>query len=356
MRKSIDRLEAERCLPKEVFVQLFSNYSTEILQYSVSRANKIRSQSFGNAVYIRGLIEISSHCKNSCFYCGIRHANKKAQRYRLTKDDILACAIKGYTLGFRTFVLQGGEDSFFSAEIVAEIVKGIKQACPDCAVTLSLGEHPKEVYALWRDAGAERYLLRHETASPTHYAQLHPENLSWQNRLSCLLSLKELGYQTGTGFMVGSPGQTPECLAEDMLLLHQLQPEMVGIGPFIPHADTPFGKETAGTIDATLFCMALIRLMLPDALIPATTSLITLHPQGREKGLMAGANVLMPNLSPPAERGKYLLYNGKAATGLESAEDVRALEQHLEEIGLQLTVGRGDYGSNQQGICNVGFP
>lgn len=307
-----------------------------------SRAEAVRDEHYGRKVFLRGLIEFTSYCKNDCYYCGLRRSNKNAERYRLTKEQILECCDYGAELGFRTFVLQGGEDACFTDERVCDIVSSIKSAHPDCAVTLSLGERSYESYKALREAGADRYLLRHESATDAHYARLHPESLTLENRKKCLYDLKSLGYQVGAGFMVGSPYQTSENLANDLLFLHELQPQMVGIGPFIPHCDTPFGKFSAGSFELTLFMLALTRLMLPKVLLPATTALGTIAPDGRERGVLAGANVVMPNLSPIDVRKKYLLYNDKLCSGDETAEHIKELAKRFEKINCALDFSRGD--------------
>lgn len=305
-------------------------------------AVRIRKQYYGEKVYTRGLIEFTNYCKNDCYYCGIRRGNLHANRYRLTKEEILDCCREGYGLGFRTFVLQGGEDRWYTDERMAEIIRAIRENYPDCAITLSIGERSKESYRLFREAGANRYLLRHETADATHYGTLHPSSMSLSVRKQCLYDLKELGYQVGAGFMVGSPGQTRACLAEDLLFLKELNPHMVGIGPFIPHHDTIFAKEPAGSVELTLYLLSLIRILLPKVLLPATTALGTLDPQGREKGLSVGANVVMPNLSPIKNRKQYDLYDNKICTGEEAAECVGCLEHRVESVGYQLVKERGD--------------
>ncbi|MGE4588584.1 MAG: [FeFe] hydrogenase H-cluster radical SAM maturase HydE [Acidaminococcaceae bacterium] len=298
---------------------------------------------FGHNIYIRGLIEFTNYCKNDCYYCGIRCSNQKARRYRLTKEQILSCCSSGYSLGFRTFVLQGGEDAFFTDKIMVDIITAIKKAHPDCAVTLSIGECSYASYKAMFEAGADRYLLRHETANPEHYARLHPSKLSLASRLECLHMLKEIGYQVGTGFMVGSPYQTIDNLIEDLLFIRDFKPHMIGIGPFIPHHDTPFHTKAAGTMEQTLRLIAILRLMLPKALIPATTALGTISPDGREQGILAGANVVMPNLSPVEVRKDYLLYDNKICTGEEAAECNFCLQSRLQSIGYQIVVDRGDY-------------
>ncbi|HIR50621.1 MAG TPA: [FeFe] hydrogenase H-cluster radical SAM maturase HydE [Candidatus Avoscillospira avicola] len=305
-------------------------------------AREIRARWFGNRVYIRGLIECTNYCKNNCLYCGIRRGNSHVQRYRLTQAEILACCEQGYRWGFRTFVLQGGEDPRLTPDWVAQVVREITRRFPDCAVTLSLGEWEREVYRLWYEAGARRYLLRHETADPAHYARLHPPAQTLSRRIACLYDLKALGYQVGAGFMVGSPGQSDDTLAQDFCFLQDLQPEMVGIGPFLPQHDTPFAQEPPGTLEDTLLLLALLRLTLPAVLLPATTALATLHPRGRVLGMEAGANVVMPNLSPPAVRESYALYDGKAATGVEAAEHLADLRAQLAPLGLTVAIDRGD--------------
>lgn len=306
------------------------------------RADKVRRQYYGTDVYIRGLIEISSFCKNDCLYCGIRRSNTDADRYRLSDEEIFSCCEQGYELGFRTFVLQGGEDPCHTTEWVEKVVSTIKHRYPECAVTLSLGERERKDYEAWYRAGADRYLLRHETASRTHYEKLHPSAQTYGHRMECLRSLKQIGYQTGCGFMVGSPFQDTEALIADMRFLREFQPHMVGIGPFIPHHGTPFADYPGGTLELTLTMVALTRLVLPGALIPATTALGTIHPQGRELGLKAGANVVMPNLSPAAVRKQYSLYDNKICTEEEAAEHVDYLSQRVAAVGYQIMVDRGD--------------
>lgn len=305
-------------------------------------ADQLRQKYYGKDVYVRGLIEFTNYCKNNCYYCGIRSGNCNADRYRLSKSEILDCCDKGYELGYRTFVLQGGEDSFYSDKDICEIVSSIKSTHPDCAVTLSIGEKSRESYKEYKAAGADRYLLRHETADEEHYGMLHPESLSLKNRKRCLFDLKELGYQVGSGFMVGSPYQTTECLVRDLLFLKELKPDMIGIGPFITHKDTPFKDFPNGSLDLTLRLVAILRIMFPYALIPATTALGTISPQGRELGLKAGANVVMPNLSPVAVREKYSLYENKICTGEEAAECRNCLEQRVATAGYKIVTDRGD--------------
>ena len=342
MNTIIDRLAKEHILSREELIDLIANFDAKTAEYAAACARKTAQAVFENKIYIRGLIELSNYCRNDCYYCGIRRSNCHAQRYRLKKEDILQCTKEGYQLGFRTFVLQGGEDGYYTVDRMVDIVSSIKQQHPDCAITLSIGEQSKENYQRYYDAGADRFLLRHETADETHYSRLHPPELSGAHRKQCLYWLKEIGYQTGSGFMVGSPFQTAENLADDLLFLAQLQPEMIGIGPFIPHKDTPFAKYPHGSVEVTLFLLSLLRLMLPDVLLPATTALGTLDPIGREKGILAGANVVMPNLSPASVRNKYMLYDNKLSTGAESAQHIEELRQRLAAIGYEISVERGD--------------
>lgn len=342
MKILVDKLRREGSLTKEEWMMLIQNRTPELTKYIYMQARQVCNEHYGTAIYIRGLIEFTNYCKNDCFYCGIRRGNSQVSRYRLTKEEVLECCAKGYELGFRTFVLQGGEDAYFTDERIVEIVSAIKRRYPDCAITLSIGEKSYESYMKFYDAGAERYLLRHETYNGEHYGKLHPQELSAKERQQCLWNLKRIGYQVGAGFMVGSPYQTTENLAEDMMFIKELNPHMVGIGPFIPHKDTPFAKETAGTLELTLYMLGLLRLMLPKVLLPATTALGTIHPEGREMGILAGANVVMPNLSPCNVREKYLLYNNKICTGNEAAESIEELKKKIQSIGYEIVVSRGD--------------
>ena len=341
----IDKLEKDRALSFEEYLNKKKNRK-ECAEYLKERANAVRLRYYSDKVYIRGLIEISSYCKNNCYYCGIRRDNKCAERYRLNIDDIIACADEGYKLGFRTFVLQGGEDNYYTDEMLCSVIKQIKNNHPDCAITLSLGERSYDSYKALKEAGADRYLLRHETANKAHYERLHPDNMSFDNRMKCINDLKALGFQTGIGFMVGSPYQTDEDLANEMLFLKSINPEMVGIGPFIPHKDTPFCNYTSGSAELTVFLLSLIRLTLPRVLLPATTALATIDPMGREKGIEAGANVLMPNLSPASVRKKYLLYDNKVCTNEEAAQCIECMKSRISGIGYKIVTERGDYKSN----------
>ena len=338
----ISRLEEGGSLETSEYEFLIVGRTPEAAGRLAESAVRLRRSIYGNDVFIRGLIEISNICRNDCLYCGIRRSNARCQRYRLTEEEILECCREGYDLGFRTFVLQGGEDGFFQDDRLCALLHAIKKAHPDCAVTLSLGERSRESYQRLFDAGADRYLLRHETASKEHYEKLHPPELSFENRMRCLRDLKETGYQTGCGFMVGSPFQTPADLARDLYFIQEFQPQMCGIGPFIPHADTPFGKEPPGTVELTCYLLSIIRLIRPNILLPATTALGTLDPSGREKGILAGANVVMPNLSPASVRKKYMLYDNKVSDGAESAQCVSSLAERMAAIGYRIVTDRGD--------------
>lgn len=337
----IDKIAKTHDAAPDELMSVISN--TENDEYLYESADKVRREHYGNAVYIRGLIEISNYCKNNCLYCGIRRGNRDIDRYRLTADEILECCDEGYSLGFRTFVMQGGEDGFFDDDFFCGVIRRIKEKYPDCAVTLSLGERSEESYKRLFESGADRYLLRHETADEEHYGRLHPQEMSYKKRMECLETLKKIGFQTGAGFMVGSPYQSAENLVKDLLFIKAFQPQMVGIGPFIPHKDTPFGNEAQGTLRDTLVMVALTRLLLPNVLLPSTTALGTIHPEGREMGLKAGANVVMPNLSPLKFRKLYMLYNNKIATGDESAQLVASLSEKVKAAGYEIVTDRGDW-------------
>ncbi|MDR3153253.1 MAG: [FeFe] hydrogenase H-cluster radical SAM maturase HydE [Deltaproteobacteria bacterium] len=342
-RRLIDALARDGSLSGPEFAELIRARDEGDASHLFALASEARDRVFGKGIFIRGLLEFSNFCRNDCLYCGIRRSNRRADRYRLSKEEILGTCEAGHLLGFRTFVLQSGEDPFYGPELIADIVAELKLSFPDTAVTLSLGEHPPRSYALWRKAGADRYLLRHETRDPEHYASLHPRSMSIGTRVRCLETLKALGYQVGCGFMVGSPGQTPEHLAEDLLFIKGLRPHMVGIGPFIPHKDTPLASAPAGSVDDTLFLLGLLRLMDPRLLIPATTALGTLDPAGREKGVLAGANVIMPILTPAGVRGKYLLYDNKICTGDSSSACRMCVERRMGTIGYGISAVRGDH-------------
>ncbi len=340
----IDLLNREHALDEQQWIQLFSTYTPEEIAYATALSREITVGRFGKKIYFRGIVEFTNICKNDCYYCGIRCSNHKVSRYRLTPEDILECCLEGYDAGFRTFVLQGGEDGWFTDDRMADIIRAIKERYPDCAVTLSLGERSRASYQKLFDAGADRYLLRHETADPRHYAHLHPPFQTLETRMRCLEDLKEIGYQTGCGIMVGSPGQTPRTLAKDMVFMQQFQPHMVGIGPFLPHKDTPFRDEASGSVELTLLILALCRIMLPQVLMPATTALGTAESDGRKLGVLAGCNVVMPNLSPSHVREKYMLYDNKAGTDLTARQGIAMLRRQMEEIGYEVVIGRGDFG------------
>ena len=342
-RVLIEKLYRTGWLQDAEFLKLLSNHEDEKLRKLLAEfARRTAQRYYGNKVYNRGLIEFSNYCKNDCYYCGIRRSNTQAQRYRLEKKDILSCCEEGYRLGFRTFVLQSGEDGFYTDDILTDIIVTIKSKYPDCALTLSLGEKDKESYQRFYDAGADRYLLRHETSNEKHYRCLHPQELTIAHRKQCLWDLKSIGFQTGCGIMVGSPSQALQHIIEDLHFMKELQPEMVGIGPFLPHHDTPFRNEKPGSYTLTLTLLSIIRLILPDVLLPATTALGTIHPKGREQGILAGANVVMPNLSPVAVRKKYMLYDNKICTGDEAAECRVCLSNRMRSIGYELVTDRGD--------------
>lgn len=331
MNLSLDNLE-----------KLLTTRDPVLVEDLFAEACRVRDEVYGRKVFMRGLIEVTSHCKNNCLYCGLRR-DMHCTRYRLTKEQILQCCRTGHELGFRTFVMQGGEDAWMTDERVCDIVRSVKREFPDCAVTLSLGERGRESFARLKDAGADRYLLRHETADAAHYARLHPSEMRFEHRMQCLRDLRELGFQTGCGFMVGSPGQTLGTLKKDLQFIAEFRPEMVGIGPFIPASGTPFEHEPAGSVELTLRLLAIIRVMHPRVLLPATSALGTLHPQGRERAIRAGANVVMPNLSPQDTRSLYSIYNNKLATGSEAAESAADIRARMKAIGMEVPTERGDF-------------
>ncbi|MFL0246820.1 [FeFe] hydrogenase H-cluster radical SAM maturase HydE [Candidatus Clostridium stratigraminis] len=341
MKSIIDKLYENNSLESEELLYLLNNLDEENKIYLLQKSHETRMKYYGNKVFMRGLIEFTNYCKRNCLYCGIRALNKNTDRYRLTTEEILSACESGYSLGYRTFVLQGGEDDYFTDNKIVKLITEIKERHSDCAVTLSIGEKNYYSYKKYYEAGADRYLMRHETASKALYERLHPST-SFDNRINCLWDLKEIGYQVGSGFMVGLPNQNNEDLVKDLLFLKKLNPEMVGIGPFIPHKDTPLSKEKGGTLDQTILMVALTRLLLPAALIPATTALGTINPKGREEGIKAGANVVMPNLSPTSVRKKYSLYDGKICTGDEAAECRMCIEGRIKSAGFELDMGRGD--------------
>lgn len=340
MRSLAEKLARNHSLDDAEFLALFASDAQDERLFALAR--QVREAVYGKAVFIRGLIELSNYCRNDCYYCGIRRGNRAVQRYRLDREQVLACCAQGYALGFRSFVLQGGEDPYFDDARLVDLVAGIKRRHPDCALTLSLGERSAESYRALFEAGADRYLLRHESADEAHYARLHPPAMRLSERLSCLRALKAIGYQVGAGFMVGSPHQRPEHLLRDLRFLEELRPAMIGIGPFLRHSDTPFRDFPDGDLRLSLRLLAILRLMFPQVLLPATTALGTLAADGRELGLRAGANVVMPNLSPPQLRGNYALYDNKLSTGAESAEGMRALKERIAALGYHIVTDRGD--------------
>ena len=342
MRSLIEKLYREQNLTDAELLEMLSNLAENDEPYLYEKARARQNENYGNTVFLRGLIEFTNYCRNDCLYCGIRRSNQNAARYRLSAEQILQCCEQGYALGFRTFVLQGGEDPYYTDARMVPLVRSIRKAYPDCAITLSLGERSRESYQALYDAGADRYLLRHETANEVHYRSLHPPELSLQHRKDCLFALREIGYQVGAGMMIGAPGQTKAHLLEDLRFLQQLRPHMIGIGPFIPHQDTPLHAEKPGSLQETLHLLAILRLLFPQVLLPATTALGTIHPTGRELGILSGANVIMPNLSPTNVRGKYLLYDGKICTGDEAAECHSCMERRMNTIGYVISVDRGD--------------
>ena len=339
----VDKLEQDRDLSDDEFSYILLHDDPQFSEYLSAKARTVREKYYGKDVYLRGLIEFTNYCRNNCYYCGIRSGNKKAERYRLSEEEIISCSNLGYELGFRTIVLQGGEDPYFTDDRIVSIISKIKEQHPDVAVTLSIGERERESFQRFYDAGADRYLLRHETADQNHYEMLHPANMSYEHRIQCLRDLHEIAYQVGCGMMVGSPGQKTQHLIKDLRFLQDLKPEMVGIGPFIPHRDTKYADHQTGTVEMTLRLLSVIRLLLPEVLLPATTALGTIDVLGREKGLTAGANVVMPNLSPTDVRGKYLLYDNKICTGDEAAECIRCMSMRVARTGYQVVESRGDH-------------
>ncbi len=339
----IDTLAEQGRIPREGYRALLQSSDLEEAEYLFERARERAQANFGREVYIRGLIEITNRCRNNCYYCGIRASNREVERYAMSQEEILESCHHGYSLGFRTFVFQGGEDARMSDEWIVDTVAMVRQRYPDVAITLSLGERTREVYQQFFDAGANRYLLRHESRNAAHYSLLHPSNMTIESRVEALEALKVVGFQVGTGIMVGTPQQRIEHIIEDIAFIENFKPEMIGIGPFIPHHATPFAQHKAGSVELTLRLIAIFRLMHPKALIPSTTALATLVEDGRERGILAGANVVMPNVSPNYARGNYQLYDNKVAFGAESAEGLSRLSERLSAIGYSINYGRGDY-------------
>lgn len=339
----VDEISQDGKINKEQLKILLDTTDAESINYLYEEARRKADKIFGKRIYVRGLIEFSNFCKNDCLYCGIRKSNLNAKRYRLSEEEILNCCETGYKLGYRTFVLQSGEDLYFDDNRLCNLISKIKENYSDCAITLSIGEKTKESYQRYFDAGADRYLLRHETAGKIHYGKLHPKELSLENRKECLYNLREIGYQVGCGFMVESPYQTVDDIFNDFMFIKDLKPQMIGIGPFIPQHDTPFSDFKAGSCEKTLKLLALLRLTNPYALIPATTALGTISPIGREMGIKAGANVVMPNISPVEAKSKYTLYDNKICISEENLECRNCLEQRMKSIGYEIVTDRGDY-------------
>jgi biotin synthase len=350
----VDKLADSHELSRPELAALIDGRTEAVAERLFERARDVRHAVYGREIFIRGLIEFTNYCKNDCFYCGIRKSNLKADRYRLSLGQILECCAQGHELGFRTFVLQGGEDPHYDDDRMDAIVRAVRAAHPDCAITLSLGERPKASYRRFYDSGADRYLLRHETRNEAHYASLHPAAMSLRDRLGCLADLRDIGYQVGCGFMVGSPGQTTGCLVDDLMFIKEFRPHMVGIGPFIAHQDTPLAGAPSGTLELTVFLLGVIRLLLPEVLLPATTALGTISPTGRELGVLAGANVVMPNLSPVGVRSKYMLYDNKICTGDEAAECRFCIQRRMSNIGYEVSVSRGDHAGLQDRAALAG--
>jgi len=339
MKNLVDKLEKSQILSHSEIKTLLNSKDNYLHQ----RARHVAKTIYGNKIFARGLIEVTNYCKQDCYYCGLRRSNNHVQRYRLSEAQILDCCKTGYNLGFRTFVMQGGEDGHYTDNTMAALITKIKSQYPDCAITLSIGERSRESYKRLYEAGADRYLLRHETANNAHYSQLHPSEMSLSSRKECLQNLKEIGYQVGCGFMVGSPGQTLDHIADDLLFIQEINPAMVGVGPFVPHSSTPFANRQAGDLWLTLNILAILRLMKPNFLLPATTALGSIHAKGREHAVLAGANVIMPNLSPTDARQKYLLYDNKISTDGETAANFSNIKQSMKEIGYEIISARGDY-------------
>ena len=338
----IDILSENHSLSVEQYEMLLANRNEESAEMLRAKAVAARQAIYDKDVYLRGLIEFTNYCRNDCRYCGLRRSNRNAHRYRLSPEQIMECADEGYNLGFRTFVLQGGEDMYYTDEILCGLVSAIKSRYPDCAVTLSVGERSRESYQALFDAGADRYLLRHETATEEHYRMLHPQEMSYAHRMECLHNLRDIGYAVGVGFMVGSPYQTLHNIANDLKFIETFQPDMCGIGPFIPHTDTEYAGHPSGSAELTCYLLSIIRLIKPNILLPSTTALGTILPDGRERGILSGANVIMPNLSPVSVRKDYSIYDNKICTGEESAQCKVCIDRRIESIGYQTVVSRGD--------------
>lgn len=321
-------------LEKSEIIQLLNSDGNELFK----TADEVRQEFVGDEVHLRGLIEFTNICRQTCKYCGIRRENSKVNRYRLSKDEIISMARHGVRNGFKTLVMQGGEDSFFTKDLICEIIFEIKKM--DVALTLSLGERSFEDYKAFKDAGADRYLLRIETTDKELYKSVHP-GMSFENRKRCLYDLKSLGYETGTGCLIGLPGQTVESLADDILFFKELDADMVGVGPFIPHPETPFAKSSCGSFNLALKVMAITRLLLPNINIPATTAMETLSPNGRLIALQSGANVFMPNITEGVSPSKYEIYPDKS--GINGAKNgiIGEINENLKVIGRYVSDTKG---------------
>lgn len=341
MMSLAERLYREKTLPFEELKALVETEDEDVILYLRSRAEEIRDESYGRNVFLRALIEFTNWCKCDCLYCGIRCSNRHAERYRLSPDVILSAVEEGYRLGFRTVVLQGGEDPYFTDERLIPIVREIRSSF-DVRITLSVGERSYESYERLYDAGASRYLLRHESITASHFARLHPPRQTLDGRIKALKDLKDIGYQVGCGFMVGSPFQTSDDITRDLLFIKEFTPHMVGIGPFIAQQDTPFASYPNGSASLTLKLLSIIRIMNPFLLLPATTALATVRGKGEIEGLGYGANVIMPNITPKEERRKYRIYDDKAYGGLEAAENVERLKWEVGRLGYSIPVDYGD--------------
>ncbi len=341
VEKLLVKLYEENELSRDEIVHIINEIDAAGKKKLYDLARMKQREYYDDHVYLRGLIEFSNICRRNCLYCGIRRSNRNVERYRLKKSQIVQCCEEGYQLGYRSFVLQSGEDNYYTVHRLTALVEKIRANFPDVAITLSVGERDELTYQKLYDAGADRYLLRHETASRRLYGILHPK-ASYDERMDCLRVLKRIGYQVGSGFMVGLPKQTAEDLADDLLFLKELNPDMIGIGPFIPHSETPLKFMKGGSLDQTLVMIALARLIVPDSLIPATTAIGSIHPLGRELALNAGANVVMPNLSPMSVRSKYELYDNKICTTDQPDQCYHCMERRIESVGFKVNRGRGD--------------
>lgn len=339
MQKILDRVVQTHVLSKEEIVKLLGEDKWEEALFAA--ADKVRHDYVGDEVHLRGLIEFSNICKNNCLYCGLRCDNQIVKRYRMSPDEIVSLAtraVKEY--GFKTIVMQSGEDLWFTPERLQPIIAAIKKL--DVAITLSIGEKSFAEYEAYKKAGADRYLIRIETTDKDLYHRLNP-NMHWEERKRCLLDLGRLDYEVGSGIMVGLPGQSLESIAEDLLFFKELKIDMAGIGPFIPHPDTPLKDEKGKEFHLSLRTMALMRLLLPDINIPATTAMETLHPDGRIIALKCGANVIMPNVTEGEYRQLYQLYPGKAGVNETPLHSKTSIGAKIEAIGRKIGTGYGNH-------------